>query len=164
MSRLFPYPGLSLALAIFWLLLQNSLTPLTLLGATLIGIIVPWCLVPLEAPKPRIRSLTAVIRLAGIVIYDIIRSNFAVATILLRGPKIKRKEISGFVAIPLDLTNQYGLALLAVIITSTPGTLWAQHDTARNRLLLHVFDLVEEEDWINLVKRRYEPLLMEIFE
>ena len=31
-----------------------------------------------------------------------------------------------------------------------------------NRLLLHVFDLVDESDWINLVKHHYEPLLLEI--
>ncbi|HRK65761.1 MAG TPA: Na+/H+ antiporter subunit E, partial [Terricaulis sp.] len=76
----------------------------------------------------------------------------------------KRQRASGFVAIPLQLTNQYGLALLAVIITSTPGTLWAQHDIGPNRLLLHVFDLIEEREWVDLVKRRYEPLLLEIFE
>ncbi len=162
MSKLFPYPGVSLALAILWLLLYNSVTPMTVIGAVLIGVILPWCLVLMKAPKPPLGSFIALVRLAGIVIYDIIRSNFAVATIIVS--RTRHKQVSGFVTIPLDLTDQYGLALLAVIITSTPGTLWAQHDAATNRLLLHVFDLVEEEEWINLVKRRYEPLLREIFE
>ncbi|GIK50051.1 MAG: Na+/H+ antiporter subunit E [Hyphomonadaceae bacterium] len=162
MSRLFPYPGLSLALAAFWVLLHNSLAPMTLLGAVLIGIVAPWSLVPLEAPKLRIGSAVALFKLAGIVIYDIVRSNFAVAAIILGGAR--HAHTSGFVAIPLELTNRYGLALLAVIITSTPGTLWAQHDAATNRLLLHVFDFVDEADWIDLVKRRYEPLLREIFQ
>ncbi len=162
MSRIFPYPGLSAALALFWLLLHNSLAPATLVGAALVGLAAPWALTPLEAPKPRIGSVLAIFRLAGIVIYDIVRSNFAVATIILNGAT--RRRTSGFVPIQLDLRNEYGLALLAVIITSTPGTLWAQHDAARNHLLLHVFDLVDESDWVRLVKGRYEPLLMEIFE
>lgn len=162
MSRVLPYPVLSLTLSAFWLLLNNSMSPLTLVGAALIGLIAPWTLVPLRAPRLRIRSFSSLMKLARIVVHDIVRSNFTVATIILSGAR--RRRTAGFVAIPLDLTNQYGLALLAVIITSTPGTLWAQHDAAAKRLLLHVFDLVDEADWIVLVKDRYEPLLREIFE
>lgn len=162
MIRLLPYPGLSLALAAFWLLLHDSMSPLILLGAVLVGLVAPWTFAPLGAPRPRIKSFMALIRLAGVVVHDIIRSNLDVAAIILSGARRMRR--AGFIPIPLDLTNQYGLALLAVIITSTPGTLWAQHDAATNRLLLHVLDLADERDWIALVKRRYEPLLMEIFE
>lgn len=162
MTRILPYPGLSLALAMLWVLLQNSLSPATLAGAVLVGVAAPFAFARLQAPRVRVRNFAALFKLFGIVIYDIVRSNFAVSTIILSGAK--RKRTSGFVAIPLELNNQYGLALLAVIITSTPGTLWAQHDIGPNRLLLHVFDLVEETDWIALVKGRYEPLLVEIFE
>lgn len=161
MSRVLPYPGLSFALAVFWVLLHNALTPAILVGALFVGVAAPWSLARLKAPRARIGSFAALFKLFGIVVYDIVRSNFAVATIILSGGASKRT--SGFVAIPLELTNPYGLALLAVIITSTPGTLWAQHDIAPNRLLLHVFDLVDESEWIDLVKRRYEPLLLEIF-
>lgn len=161
MSRILPYPGLSLVLGLFWVLLHNSLSPATIVGAVLIGLIAPWSLAPLQVERPRLRSIRAAFKLAGIVIYDIIRSNFAVAAIVLSGKR--RQRTSGFVSIPLDLADQYGLALLAIIITSTPGTLWAQHDAAQKRLLLHVFDLVDEADYVALVKRRYEPLLLEMF-
>ncbi len=162
MSRVLPYPLLSLALAAFWALLHNSLSPATLVGAALVGFIAPFALARLRAPGVRVGSFAALFKLAGIVLYDIVRSNFAVAAIILGGPK--RRRASGFVSIPLELSNEHGLALLAVIITSTPGTLWAQHDISPNRLLLHVFDLVEEKEWLDLVKRRYEPLLLEIFQ
>jgi len=161
MTRFFPYPGLSLVLAAFWMLLHNSLSPATLAGAALIGLVAPWTLAPLQAKRPRIKRFGALLKLAAIVIYDIIRSNFAVAAIILSGAK--RKRTSGFVHIRLDLQSEHALAVLAVIITSTPGTLWAQHDAVGNVLLLHVFDLVDEADYVDLVKRRYEPLLLEIF-
>ena len=38
------------------------------------------------------------------------------------------------------------------------------YDAARGRLLLHVFDLVDEDEWRDLVNDRYERLLKEIFE
>ena len=53
---------------------------------------------------------------------------------------------------------------LALIVTATPGTLWVDFDRRRGTLLLHVLDLVDEESWIQLIKGRYESLLMEIFE
>ena len=56
------------------------------------------------------------------------------------------------------------LAILAAIITCTPGTLWVQYDSGRNRLLMHIFDLVDPETWPAQIKGRYECLLMEIFE
>jgi multicomponent K+:H+ antiporter subunit E len=161
MSRILPYPGLSALLALMWILLHNSLSPATLVGALVIGLVAPWSLAPLQVERPAIRSVRAAFKLAGIVVYDIVRSNLAVARIILAGER--RRRTSGFVSIPLELTNRYGLALLAIIITSTPGTLWAQHESAGNRLLLHVFDLVDEADYVALVKRRYEPLLLEIF-
>jgi multicomponent K+:H+ antiporter subunit E len=56
------------------------------------------------------------------------------------------------------------LAVLACIITSTPGTIWVDFDSAKGRLMIHVLDLVDEATWIHTIKDRYERLLLEIFE
>ena len=37
-------------------------------------------------------------------------------------------------------------------------------DARRHRILIHVLDLIDEDEWIALIKNRYERLLMEIFE
>jgi multicomponent K+:H+ antiporter subunit E len=66
--------------------------------------------------------------------------------------------------IPLDLRDQYGLAVLACIITSTPGTLWVRFDPVHGTLMIHVLDLIDESAWIATIKGRYERLLLEIFE
>ena len=66
--------------------------------------------------------------------------------------------------IPLDIRNPYGLALLACIITSTPGTLWVNFDAQKGVLMIHVLDLIDEGEWIRTIKGRYERLLLEIFE
>ena len=69
-----------------------------------------------------------------------------------------------FMTIPLDMRSRHGLAVLSIIITSTPGTLWVNYDATKATLLLHVLDLVDEAVWIRTIKGRYERLLMEIFE
>ena len=62
------------------------------------------------------------------------------------------------------MRNPYGLAWLACIITSTPGTLWVNFDAQKGSLMIHVLDLVDEGEWIRTIKDRYERHLLEIFE
>ena len=162
MRRILPYPILSAGLFAASILLSNSVAPPSLALALLIAILAPAIMLALRVERVRIKNPGAIFSLAGDVALDILRSNWAVAQIILAG---KRKErTSGFIHIPLDLRDRYALAVLAIVLTSTPGTLWVEYEPANGRLLLHVLDLVEEETWVRLIKDRYERRLMEIFE
>jgi multicomponent K+:H+ antiporter subunit E len=116
----------------------------------------------LDAPRLRLRNPHKLLLLAARVSLDVVRSNYAVAKIIVLGQG--RAVKSGFVSVPLRLTDQYALAVLACIITSTPGTIWVNYDANRNILLIHVLDLVDETVWIRTIGDRYEHLLLEIFE
>ena len=93
---------------------------------------------------------------------DILRSNWEVARLLLASGRNDSRR-SGFVVIPLRLRAPVPLAMLAVILTATPGTAWLDYDEKAGTLLLHVFDLTDEEEWRVLIRDRYEALLMEAF-
>jgi len=159
--RWLPFPLMSAALLILWLLLNQTLS----LGHTLLGSLVAliggWVLTLLGSPNFRVRRPAVLIGLSAAVLADIIRSNIAVARIILGFGRRERR--SGFVDIPLDLRNQYALAALACIITSTPGTLWVGFDGANGTLTIHVLDLIDENEWIRTIKGRYERPLLEIF-
>jgi multicomponent K+:H+ antiporter subunit E len=161
-TRWWPFPLLSAGLFVMWLLLNQSLAPGQVLLGAVVALAGGWALAPLRPPRARLRRPWAMIRLAGLVLADIVRSNIAVASIIL-GPG-KRRERSGFVDIPLELRDPYALATLACIITATPGTLWVSFDSASGVVMIHVLDLVDESDWVRIVKHRYERLLREIFE
>lgn len=161
MNRIFPYPLLIVAIAAMWLVLTRFSVGQLLLG-TAVALAAAQGLAALHPSKPRLRRWELVPKLIGIVLLDIIRSNVAVARLILSGERAERK--SGFVSIPLELRDPTGLAVLAVIVTSTPGTAWIDYSDRRGILLLHVFDLVDESAWVDLVKTRYEQLLTEIFE
>ena len=66
--------------------------------------------------------------------------------------------------VPLDLRDPNALAVLAMIICLTPGTAWGELSLDRSTLLIHVFDVDDEQAFIAMVKSRYERPLMEIFE
>lgn len=160
MRRLVPYPILATLLFGMWVLLTGFSPGHILLGAV-IAVVVSRVLLALEVEKPQVRFGKAMVKLAGIVLVDIVRSNIAVSRIVLFQPRDRR---SGFIQIPIELRNPYALAALAIIITATPGTLWVQHDARNKVILIHVLDLVDHSTWIALIKNRYEKLLLEIFE
>lgn len=161
MSRWLPYPLHSFLLFGIWLLLVGSVSPGHLLIALILALLLPWTLLKLNVPPSHMRRPLAFARLMGVVIVDIVRSNIAVARIVL-APGMQKT--SGFIEIPLDLKSEYALTLLAVIVTSTPGTLWVDYDSQRGIMVLHVLDLVDEAAWVKLIKTRYERRLQEIFE
>ncbi len=162
MRRWLPFPVLTAALLALWLLLTGSMAPGTIVLGGALALGAGKALTALDPPKSRFRRPRTALRLALVVLAEIVRSNWAVARIILL-PDVRQRR-SGFVRIPLDMRTPYGLAALACIITATPGTLWVEYDSADNTMLLHVLDLIDEEEWVQIIKDRYETRLMEIFE
>jgi len=162
MTRLLPFPFVSFGLLVLWLLLNQTAS----LGQILIGCVIAlaggWILTTLQLPRAHVRRPSALLQLLGLVSMDIIRSNIAVGRIILGFGR--RQRTSGFVNIPLDIRNPYGLAILACIITATPGTLWVNFDEQKGSLMIHVLDLIDQDEWIRTIKSRYERHLREIFE
>ncbi len=170
-SRLLPSPLLTLSLAGFWLLLNNTVHP----AHVLLGLLLGWAL-PLatralcgsEAPAadrpaghgwrwPALRSLVC---LAVVVAIDIVRSNIDVAVLIL-GPK--RRIRSTFIEVPVSLDDPVGVAVLAGIVTMTPGTLSAGISADRRVLTIHCLHAPDPDAVIASIKARYERPLAEIF-
>jgi multicomponent K+:H+ antiporter subunit E len=163
MKRLVPRPFLTLVLLVLWLILNDSMAPVDLLLGTAIGVAGSAVYGLLKLAPARAKPVVgSALVLLWLVLVDIIRSNIAVAGIVLR--LSGRDRVAGFLPIPLQLRDPAGLAVLACIVTATPGTSWARHDEATGVLTLHVLDLVEPEQWVRQFQDRYERRLMEIFE
>ena len=154
---------LFLALLVLWLILNESLAPGHLLLGAAIALGGVAVYNRLQPAVNRVRNRPgAALRLLGLVVADIVRSNLAVACIVLGLGRAQRS--AGFLALPLELRHPAGLAVVACIITATPGTSWVRYDSAANVVTIHVLDLADADDWIRLFKQRYERALMEIFQ
>ena len=163
MTRIIPYPLLTLSLLLMWMIL-NGFT----LGQGLIGIVVGiaggFLMQLLKPQKVHIHHWGSVIKLFFRVTLDIVKSNYDVAIYVLSGGA-KRKQ-SGFITVPLELKNHTGLAVLSCIMTATPGTAWIAYHSKESSLLVHIldFDMDDENYWRDFIKNRYESLLLEIFQ
>jgi multicomponent K+:H+ antiporter subunit E len=162
MRRLLVSPALSTALFVLWVLLMQPSSPGTVVLG--IGLALFWTAAtatlitnPLRLRKPGVMAALLVR-----VVADMLRSNAAVAWVLLtrRSGSLQ----SGFVRIPLELRNPNGLAVLAIIVTFTPGTAWAQLSADNRVLLLHLLVMEDEASMATFIKDRYERPLREIFE
>ena len=157
---MFPYPVLAVFLILMWMLL-NGFTLGHLILGTLVAVFASWGMAALKPDKPRFRKWYLLPKLFGVIFLDVVRSNLAVAWLIVRGRAQGRT--SGFLTIPMELQDRTALAILAVILTSTPGSAWLEYDSNDGTLLMHVLDLADEAQWIDTIKNRYEKLLMEIF-
>jgi multicomponent K+:H+ antiporter subunit E len=162
MNRLVPYPLLTLGLVLMWLMLTRFSLGHLLLG-TAVALVASWAMGALRPERPSLRRWSAIPGLLRIVTWDILRSNVAVAWLILSGGRGGSRR-SGFLHVPLRLRHPAALAVLAVIITATPGTAWLEYDRETGVLLLHIFDMVDEAEWLDLIQNRYEARLLEIFE
>jgi len=155
-------PLLWLALVAMWLVLNGAWAVGDAILGALVALGVVLGLARLQPVSTCFRRPLTAMRLAGVVLLDIVRSNLAVATIVLRPGS--RGRVTGFVDIPLDTRAPAALAALACIITATPGTAWARYDSHANVVTIHVLDLVDGEALVRTIKGRYEVMLKEVFE
>ncbi len=162
MRRLFPAPLLSLALVALWLVLNNSLSLGHWLMGALLGWLVPFLTHSLRPTPVKFRHPLVALRLFFHVGHDVIIWNWRVLLgTVARADKVPR---GGFVTVPLDMRDPNGLAVLAAIMCVIPGTIWSEIALDRSALLVHMFDLEDAQAEVELIKRRYERPLMEIFE
>jgi multicomponent K+:H+ antiporter subunit E len=161
MKRLFPYPVLAALLLLLWLVLQQSMGLGQILLGGAVAIAVSLAASAILPGRVRFRRITSLVQLIVVAGIDIIRSNISVLLILINP---RATPSAGFIKMELKLTNQFGLAVLACLLTATPGSAWLEYDGERNTVLIHVLDLIDKDEWVATIRHRYERLLLEIFE
>jgi len=156
-----PHPLLSALLAAVWLLLQQSLAVPQLITAALLAWWLPRLLHGFLGRASRVHAWGTLLRLVGVVLHDIVVSNFQVAWLVL-WPGARPRP--AWVPVPLDLHEPAAISLFATIITTTPGTVSCVVDEAGRQILVHALNCSDPAAAATQMKQRYERPLKEIFE
>lgn len=157
--RIFPHPALSIQLALTWLALSHSLALVHLLSAALLGWLLPHLLRGFLADASALHW-PSVLRLTGVVLWDIVKSNITVARITLSS----LKDIQpAWVPVPLRTDHPRVNMLLASIITMTPGTVSAVVYSHRREILVHALNCDDPAALALDIQQRYEAPLLRIF-
>ena len=155
----FPHPVLSLQLGITWLVLSHSLELVHWLSALLLAWAVPKIIHPFLGEAARLHW-PSLVRLVGVVLWDIVMSNITVARITLGSMNTPQPA---WIPVPLATSDARINALLASIVTTTPGTVSMVLDEARGVLLVHALNCTDPEAMAADMKARYEAPLMQVF-
>lgn len=162
MTRLFPHPWLSVLLLVVWGLLVQKMTVGNLVLGLAIATLVPRLTAPLWPESPRLRNPHVLLAFIAVVLWDVLRSNFTVARVILFLPADRIR--TRWITVPLDLRSPEGIALLAGTITMTPGTLTADISACGRALLIHSLHAPDPGAVVADIKTRYESRLQRIFE
>ena len=162
LRRLFPHPWLTLTLILTWMLLVNGTKLGSLVMAIILGMVIPLLTAPYWPNRPKLRDPLGMVAYIAIVLYDIVKSNFIVARIVLFMPNDKIQ--SAWITIPLDLRTPEAITVLAGSITMTPGTLTADMSACGRVLLIHSLHAPDPDAIRDEIKTRYEARLKRIFE
>lgn len=154
-----PHPVMSALLIAAWLLLQQSFAVPQVLTALLLGWGLPLLVRGFLGPGTRMRAWVTGLRLACVVLRDIVVANMQVARLVL-WPWAQARP--AWVRVPLALENPTAISLLATIITTTPGTVSCVIDEARGEILVHALDCADPEAVAADIKARYEAPLKEM--
>ena len=138
LDRWFPHPFVSFLIIIFWLMLAHSLDASDLLMAVILGLVIPRLVRPFITRTPHIHW----------------------KPVLRKQKKLHPK----WYRVPLETEHEQVNSLLAMIITTTPGTVSAGIDQERGDILVHSLSTENTESDVQDIKQRYEAPLMEIFD
>jgi multicomponent K+:H+ antiporter subunit E len=162
LGKLASAPVASIALLVLWLALARSVSPGHVLFGLGLALTVPILTSNLRPMQVRVRRPVVAVRFILTVVRDVVISNFEVAWGVLAWRW--RRPRSRFVVVPLELREPIGLAVLSMVTTIVPGTVWSELALDRSALLLHVWNVGEEDAFVARFKDRYEKPLREIFE
>ncbi len=160
-TRWVPYPVMSLLIGVTWLVLQGSLSPSNGLTALLLAWLLPLLLATFLGDAWPRRRATVMLRLLAVLLWDIVSANLTVAWLVL-WPRADARP--AWLVVPLRLRSPRAIALLASIISITPGTVSCTVDEERFEILVHALDCDDAPAMVEAIKSRYEMALMEIFE
>lgn len=147
-------------LAFLWLLLTNDYGPANVLFALAAGLAALWLVRDVRAPAEfHVRPLK-VMQLAGLFILEAGRSAVRVLVLALSPRPIFSP---GLIAMPLRLERDFEIALLANLITLTPGTQSVDLSADRRQLLVHCLDAGDPDQIIATIRDGFEALILEAF-
>lgn len=158
--RWLAHPWISAFIVVAWLLLQGSLAPVHWIWATILGLVLPWAAHDFIGPASSVRVTAAIARLALRVLGDIVVANVVVARLVLEPGRQPRPA---WLRVRHGLADPRAVALLATIITTTPGTVSSVIEEESGDILVHALDAADPAAVAAEIMARYVAPLKEIF-
>lgn len=151
---------LHVLLAIAWAALTGQITPENLAGGFVLGYIVLFLSRRALGGTAYVTKVPVVLRFIIYFLVQLFQANIRVAYEVLTPSYNMRPAI---VAIPLDVSSDIEITLLANLITLTPGTLSLDVSNDRRVLYVHAMFVRDIDEFRDEIKNGFEKRVKELF-
>lgn len=165
-------------LALIWMALRGEVDIPNLLFGILVGLFLVWLGRNVTGrrrfwePGERVPSVGTIVRkivqiprFLAIFLWEVIKSNIDIAWAVLRvtfGKPSHKNLQPGIIAVPLDITTDGEITMLANMITLTPGTLSLDISDDRKTVYVHAVHADNPEKTRRDIKDGFEKLVSEV--
>lgn len=149
-------------LALIWAFIMSDVTARGLAVGFVLGYLVLLFSRPLF---PETRYFTKLFRAVGLAVFfvwELVKSSVRVAVDVLH-PDCESRIHAGVFSVPLDVRSDLGIALLANLVSLTPGTLSLDVSEDRRTLYIHGMYVDDVEAARREIKEGFERRIMEVF-
>jgi len=151
---------LNILLALAWVALTGQFTPLNLAFGFALGYVMLWIAQRTGKPHGYFTRVWQVLGFIAFFLWEMVKANLQVTYHIL-APRGKMRP--AVIAVPLDVRTDVEIALLANLITLTPGTLSLDVSADRRVIYIHSITLGDETDQFRRqIKEGFERRVLEV--
>ncbi len=151
----------NLFVAMVWILLKGEINLVNLVWGYILGAGI-LLLFPLIPPgKIYTKKILGFIDLAIVFLVELLKANWAVFKLIVKG---ETSPPSGIIAYPLEVKSDWGITVLANLITLTPGTISVEVTPDRKTLFIHALEAEDPRGVVEGIKASFEKRVLEVFE
>jgi multicomponent Na+:H+ antiporter subunit E len=151
--------GFNLALAVLWAAVMGSVDVANLTVGFVFAYLVLWLARPALGETSYFRKAPQALGFALFFIKELVISNVRVALDVVAPVSRRRPAI---VAVPLDVTSDEEITMLANVVTLTPGTLSLDVSPDRRTLYVHGMFVDDPETFRRDIKEGFERRVREL--
>ncbi len=149
----------NLFISFMWMFLSEDYTFPTFLFGYIIGAALLFLLNRFFSTRFYLYPIYRIIILFLIFIRELILSNISIVKLVYsREPDFE----PGIFEMPIEVTKDWEITLLANLITLTPGTLTVAISDDKKRLFIHAMDIDDKEQSIHEIKNTFEKAILEV--
>jgi multicomponent Na+:H+ antiporter subunit E len=150
---------MNIMLSLIWIALTGTLSVVNFLFGFALSFLIMWIISTSQTNRKYFRVIPNIISFVFYFLYELIKANIHVAYDVIT-PTFYMKP--GIISVPLDVTTDLEITLLANIISLTPGTLSLDVSNDRKVLYVHAMYIKDKEEFIKDIKNGFERRLLEI--
>ncbi len=150
---------LNILLALAWMFLTGNLEFINFIEGFIISFLILWISRYATSTSSYLNKIPKIIDFIFYFLYQLIVANIKV-TVDIVTPRHRMKP--AIIAVPLTIDRNYEIAMLANIVTLTPGTLTLDVSADNKTMYIHSMYVDNAEEFISELKNGFEKKLMEI--